>query len=287
MIARAPELPRTFRIAAGARRMLGVRGTHALYRSPAMRPLRRLLAAAAPASPQLVEVCGGPLQGARMRIDLSCEKYYWLGTHEEPVQRTLITHAQPGAVAWDIGAHIGFFSLLLARAVGPDGRVLAFEPHAANVGRLTANVTANHVHNVDVLAVALGNASGSAAFAVHRSSLQGALEGPSPSPCTDEIVSVETTTIDDLVRHGAPVPLLIKIDVEGAEGRVLSGGRETIAVHRPVMVIEIHSRDAWDEVLDALPVAYGFKDIDCGHANPRDRSSREPGHYVALPVVAR
>jgi FkbM family methyltransferase len=269
-------------MAAGARRMLGERGTRALYRSPAMRPLRRLLASSAPGDPHLVEVCGGLLCGFRMHVDLACEKYYWLGTHEEPVQRALMAHARPGGVAWDIGAHVGFFSLLLSRAVSTTGRVVTFEPHAQNVERLRANVAANDAWNIEVRGVALGGLVGDARFSVHASSLQGALEACSPTERAG-LIKVATTTIDRVVSEGATPPDLVKIDVEGAEGQVIRGGRETIATNRPTMVIEIHSRQAWGEVLDALPVAYRFSDIDSG----RDPARREPGHYLALPVIAR
>jgi FkbM family methyltransferase len=257
--------------------VLGSRGTRALYRSPVASPLRRLLSSSAPERPHLVEVCGGALQGAQMYVDLSCEKYYWLGTHEEPVQRALLSYARPAAVAYDVGAHVGFFSLLLSQAVGTGGRVLSFEPLAENAERLQSNIDANPwAANVRVHAVALGDLVGWERFSVHGSSLEGSLA----QPCSDGNVVVPATTIDALAAAGAPPPDVMKIDVEGAEGRVLRGGRRIIEAHRPAIVLEIHSQEAWGDVLDALPASY----VCAGIGGAGDVTLRQPGHYIALPA---
>jgi hypothetical protein len=94
---------------------------------------------------------------------------------------------------------------------------------------------------------------------------------------------VRVTTIDASVAAGAPVPDLIKIDVEGAEGGVIRGGRQTIALRAPVIIIEVHSTGAWDEVLEALPVAYAFTALGAS----ADASRGLPGHYVGLPRAGR
>jgi FkbM family methyltransferase len=287
MRAATAPLPRAFRAAAGARRVLGARGTRLLYGSPAIGPLRRLLGAAAPRDPQLIEVCGGPLRGARMYVDLSCEKYYWLGTHEEAVQQALIGQLAPGAVAYDIGAHAGFFSLLMSRHAGADGRVIAFEPHAANVARLRANITADGAANVEVWPAALSDVCGEARFLPHASSLEGMIDDDREHPDARDSRAlterVRVTTIDAAVAAGAPVPDLMKIDVEGAEGGVIRGGRQTIALHAPVIIMEVHSTGAWDEVLEALPVAYAFTALGAS----TDASRGLPGHYVGLPRAGR
>ena len=282
MRARTAELPRTLRAAAKARQMLGVRGTRAVYRSAMARPLRRLLSASAPEGAALTEICGGAVRGALMYIDLSCEKYYWLGTHEEAVQRALETQAGAGEVAYDIGAHAGFFTLLLSRVVGEEGRVLAFEPHPANAARLSRNLDANSCTNAQVRVVALSDRTGEARFDAHASSLEGSLLDAAASP--NATMVVPTTTIDAVVRDGATPPDLLKIDVEGAEGRVIRGARETITVHRPRMIIEIHSPLAWCEVLDALPIPYVFKDVE---ESAHDPAALIPGHYLAVPAEGR
>jgi hypothetical protein len=74
----------------------------------------------------------------------------------------------------------------------------------------------------------------------------------------------------------------MKVDVEGAEGRVIAGARATITAHRPLMLIEVHSPAAWGAILDALPVPYDFTDV----APTRFPATlRMPGHYLGTPAA--
>ncbi len=275
-----PRLPLLYRLAATARRALGSRGTQLVYQSPALVPLRRALGSSAPAGVSTVQVCGGALEGVSLTVDLSCEKYYWLGTHEEPVQRTLVEHVRRGDVVYDIGAHIGFFSLLCASLAGEQGRVFAFEPRADNLDRLRANVAANAVRNIEAHGVAIRDRAGEATFVLHGSSLQGHL---ADRPEADG-VRVRTQSVDALVASGMPPPDILKIDVEGAEGRVIRGAARTIAHRRPAIVIEIHSDAAGAEVLAALPCAYAFRDVQTG---VRAGDALPPGHYFGRAIIAR
>jgi FkbM family methyltransferase len=275
---RARSLPPTLRVAAHARRLLGHRGTRALYASSLATPLRRMLRTASPPGFTLVDVCGR-LAGTKMLVDLSCEKYYWFGTHEERVQEAIVSRVSTGAIAYDVGAHVGFFSLLLSETVGPAGRVLAFEPQPANAARLLGNIEANDRANIELHAVALSVTPGVGRMSSHSSSLQGALVESAPADPPADRVAV--TSVDALVADGAPPPSFLKIDVEGAEGLVLAGARQTIARHTPAMIIEIHSPVAWGEVLDALPCTYTFIDVEETAYDPK---LRMPGHYLAVPV---
>ncbi len=271
------DLSLLYRATASARRVLGGRGTRWLYGTPLMAPLRGVLRACAPGGTTMVEVCYGRLRGARMLVDLSCEKYYWLGTHEEHVQALLAEHVRAGMTVYDIGAHIGFFSLQCAQLVGPRGHVYAFEPRVENAERLRANAKANGATNIDVRPLAVSDASGEAAFVTHESSLEGCLaqDGAASS------VSVRTESIDALVRDGMPPPDFIKIDVEGAEDRVIRGAARTIARHRPVMLIEIHTPEAGRGVVEALPCGYVFRDVETRLAvGP----SLAAAHYLAWPA---
>ncbi len=258
-----------------------MRGTQAVYRSAIARPLRRLLSASAPEGAALTEICGGALRGVRMYIDLSCEKYYWLGTHEESVQSAFRAQARLGDIAYDIGAHAGFFTLLLSGLVGEEGRVIAFEPYPANAARLARNLDANSCANVEVRTAALSDHVGEVRFNAHNSTLEGSL---ADGAWADDMMSVPATTIDVVVRDGSPPPSVLKIDVEGAEGRVIRGGRETIAAYRPRMIIEIHSQHAWREVLDAMPIPYYFSDVE---ETAHDPTALIPGHYLAVPMDER
>src|SRR3989338_1591631 len=103
-------------------------------------------------------------RGLRLRLDLKTEKYFWLGTHEMPVQRALAREVQPGWTVYDIGAHVGFFTLALARQVGAGGRGLAFEPLPANLSVLRENLAMNPAvsANVQVIEAAVARGAGHA-----------------------------------------------------------------------------------------------------------------------------
>jgi FkbM family methyltransferase len=271
-------LPLLFRVTAGGRRLLPRAGVTLLHRSIIARPLRRALAIAAPVGARQVTVCGGQLLGATLHVDLAREKYYWLGTHEERVQETLARLVRPGFVVYDIGAHIGFFSLLCSRLAGSSGRVFAFEPRAENIARLEKNVEANAAGNVEVVPAAASDRSGEASFAMHDSTLEGYLVPDGDASAT----RVRTESVDALVAGGMAPP--DKIDVEGAEAAVVRGAARTIDAHRPLLLIEVHSPKAGRGVAAAMPCRYLFRDIDTGaeFAGPL-----APAHYLARPAAGR
>ena len=275
---RSQRAPLMFRLAAGGRRVLPAAGVSLVQRSPAAGGLRRILSAAAPDGVRRVEVCGGRLKGASMFVDLSCEKYYWLGTHEEAIQEALAARVRPGFVVYDVGAHVGFFTLLASRLVGDSGLVYAIEPRPDNLERLRRNVEANGARNVEVVAVAASDREGDAAFIMGGSTLEGRLAAGAERSAA----SVRTATIDALVRDGMTPPDVIKIDVEGAEGAVIRGASRTIDVRRPILLLEVHSRDAGQEVIEAMPCRYTFRDFATGIETG---APELPAHYLALPVV--
>ena len=270
--------PLIFRVAASGRRLLPRAGVSLVRRSPAASRLRRILSDAAPEGVRCVEICGGRLRGVSLFVDLSCEKYYWLGTHEELVQDALAAQIGAGFTVYDVGAHIGFFTLLASRRTGGGGRVYAFEPRPDNVERLRRNIDANAARNVEVVAVAASDRDGDAAFIMHESTLEGRLADATERSAA----SVRTATIDGLVRDGMAPPDLIKMDVEGAEGAVIRGAARTIDAHRPALLIEVHSRDAGRDVANAMPCRYTFRDLATGI---EIGAPELPAHYLALPVV--
>jgi FkbM family methyltransferase len=223
-----------------------------------------------------VRICGGANAGAFMHVDLACEKYYWLGTHEEPAQTYIEWSVRPGEIVYDVGAHAGFFTLLFARLTGAEGRVYAFEPVDANWSRLCRNVAVNGLANVHPRRIAISDGAGYVPFAAGPTSLQGRIAGASEHGTN----ATPATTIDDLVRDGCAPPSFIKIDVEGAEAAVLRGAADTIATHRPRMLIEVHSDAAAAEIASILTPAYSFHDLTTGApVNP----PLTPGHYDARP----
>src|SRR3972149_525461 len=142
--------------AAVAARLLPVPVKQALYRWPALsRLIRRGLNRAVDRGLVEVTVAAGGLAGMHLSLDLQTEKDYWLGTYEPVLQVAIRDWVRPGVVAYDIGANIGYLTLLLARQVGPEGRVYAFEALPANLERLAGNLALNKMEeNVSVVIAA-------------------------------------------------------------------------------------------------------------------------------------
>lgn len=244
------------RLAAWSAAQLPIWLKRALYQlGPVTRYLRQLLNRAAPQGVRVVEVAGGPLRGARLGLDLKSEKDHWLGTYEPVVQAAIERLVRPGQVAYDIGANIGYTTLLLAEAVRPGGRVVAFEPLPANFERLTENLALNpHGEWVEAVHAAVGEQEGQAQFLVHSSAAMGKLSGSSGRDIKYEReITVGIVTIDDFVlTRGSRAPDLVKVDVEGGERAVLAGMQEVLRRHRPTVLLELHGEQAARDCFEIL-----------------------------------
>ena len=154
-------------------------------------------------------------------------------TYRELFVRTL----RPGMTVVDGGAHLGLYTVLGARGVGPGGRVLAFEPDPYNLRALEAN--ARELGNVVVSTKALAEGPGEATF--HRSS----------GTIGSSLLARDTSIGAEL--EGAELrSLVIKLNVEGAEPRVLEGARETLTrCHDATLFVEV-SPDLLGEQAAAL-----------------------------------
>jgi FkbM family methyltransferase len=184
-------------------------------------------------------IAGGKGAGLRI-IPLEGDREIALGAYETPVQVALLDNVAAGGVVYDIGANVGFFSLLAARRVGPQGRVYAFEPVARNAAAIERSARLNGFEALEVFAKAAGAASGIAELNLARHIGGAVLASVGVPPDRRGSVSVEVVAIDDLIREGSlRSPSLVKIDVEGAELEVIRGMKATLQAHRPVVICEL------------------------------------------------
>lgn len=171
---------------------------------------------------------------------------YSLGNNELIVQKIFQTHLQPGDVLFDIGANVGFFTVISARLVGQQGHIYAFEPEAENVAAIRHNVVLNGFGNVTVIDSAVSDKSGQGELLVAHYSGGSALSTvDTPPPDLKETRVVETVSIDELMdNESLSRPKIVKIDVEGAELTVMKGMVETMRQYRPIILYEIDDADA-------------------------------------------
>jgi FkbM family methyltransferase len=184
--------------------------------------------------------------GKGLRFDTSgSNPGYVLGTSEPFVQDALVRLLRPSMTVYDIGANVGFYAVIIAKLVGPGGRVISFEPIPNNADRIEQNLRINGFENGTVLRQALGGTDGRARFLIAHETVASKLADVArPSdPFVGEI-EVEVRRLDSLKAEGRlPSADFIKMDAEGSEPEILAGATETVNATRPLLLIELHGTD--------------------------------------------
>jgi FkbM family methyltransferase len=229
----------------------------------------------------------GPGAGLKLRFPQNCD--YISGTSEMPVQREIATRLQRGDVFYDIGANVGFFSLIASRLVGEVGHVVAFEPHPMNAATVIDNARLNGMDHVTVIDVAVGSENRRDELQVTDWDGGGTLSHYPVGKTTNlERTEVQVVSLDDCIPdRRLPLPTLIKIDVEGAEMEVIDGMAQTIAQCAPVLLYEIDDGDPsrfrkrWDEIDTRVrSLGYEVSRLESSYPN----IAWHVGHSVALPA---
>ena len=209
------------------------------------------------------QVQRGPAQGLWLHLNPRTGTAYFEGGGEPEVQEALQQHLRPGMTFYDIGANIGFFSLLAARLVGNDGAVLAFEADPDVAARLREHVSRNSMNWIAVEQQAVWSETGVVPFA---------RTDPANSPdrglghVAEEgiggTIEVQAISLDDYsCAHGAPD--FLKCDVEGAEVEVFRGAQRLLRDKRPRIICEMHS-DENRRALGKEFTRFSYKWKPCG-----------------------
>lgn len=206
---------------------------------------------------QLVK--NGHLQGRQLFLSTSeggFQQHIIEGTHDQFIFEYVQQVGVEGAVIFDIGSHIGYHALSFAYFVGGKGYVYAFEPNIHNLGCLQFNLSKNQdlSARIKVFDIAVSDQTGEETLYFSDDVVGGRSSGSfiekadTYYPKTEAFMSgfkktkVRTFALDDLYAEGSlPIPRLIKIDVEGAEGSVVLGAMKLLKDQRPLLLIEVHS----------------------------------------------
>ena len=188
----------------------------------------------------------GRLKGWKWIVG-SGEHGYWLGWYEIGKRQAFENAITEGAVVYDIGANVGYYSLMAAVVAGVSGHVYAFEPLPRNVDYLRKHVALNKLEDrISVFDVAVSDQTGEAAFDLGASTSMGHLDESGE-------IKVKMARLDDLLTEGqVNPPDYMKVDVEGAEFDVLNGARELLAKHKPVIFLDTHNREAHNATVELL-----------------------------------
>lgn len=193
--------------------------------------LWRTYKAALPKGESWVRVHG---QKMWLNLDDRTQLSIAVGTHEKEAFELFRAMIKPGQTVVDIGANVGFYTLEAARAVGLQGRVIAFEPEPNNCKRIRRNLEANGHRNVTLCQMAVSERSGRVElFLGSDCGIHSLLR----ERASGEALEVEMVSLDDYFERHNLAPDLIKIDAEGVELQVLRGMQRTLARYPSTAVI--------------------------------------------------
>lgn len=186
----------------------------------------------------------------------------------EPEQtRAFVDSVRAGQTVFDIGANVGYYTLLGSTLVGAEGMVIAFEPVVRNLFYLYRHIALNKVVNVIIIPAACSDHCSIANFSLGDNCAVGHLEQePARRRYNPKnIAVVPTITVDEVVKFTNISPDVLKIDVEGAELLVLQGARDTLTKTKPIVFLSVHSSDLRSACLNFLiEMGYAFQLLNGG-----------------------
>lgn len=181
-----------------------------------------------------VPIMRGPLRGRWWSLLAGGKVGRVIGGSYEPELTALFSErVRPGSVVFDLGAHIGYYTLLASTLVRSGGRVVACEPSPRNLRHLRGHTEMNRLRNVEIVPAAVCEVEGTAHFSSRGGSGTGHL-------AAEGALRVATTTVDHVRRSTGRSPDFMKIDVEGAEVELLRGATDTLREARPVIFLSTH-----------------------------------------------
>ena len=202
------------------------------------------------AADRVVPILMGELRGKRWIVGSAIHRC-WLGFYEYQKQRLISREVVSNSVFWDIGANVGFYSLLASGLVG-SGRVFAFEPAPRNLYYLRQHLALNRVTNVEVLPVAVSDRNDTSTFQVEDTGFMGHLSAEGG-------ITVLTASLDSLVEEGKVLPPhYVKMDIEGAELLALRGANSTFQRFRPLLFLATHGEQIEKECCRLLE-SWGYE----------------------------
>lgn len=199
----------------------------------------------------VVEIASGPMAGLKLVVSEHVSHAHISGSYELETQQAIDGLIQPSFTCYDLGASIGYLSLLMARKTK---QVYAFEPAPHAAAEFRRHIAANQFENIDIITTPVSDSAHTVEFGL-TDNAYGSRIVESGVEC--ESLKLTTTTLDDFASTN-PAPDFIKMDVEGEEGRVLQGARSVLRDAQPLICCELHSEEAAREVQSIL-LEYGYK----------------------------
>jgi FkbM family methyltransferase len=186
--------------------------------------------------------------GFRLKCDLQDpeqQKIYFYGHYHERYEARLIRGAlSPGEFFWDIGANIGYFTLLAAASLKNTGGIVAFEPGKTAYQQLRENISLNNFTNITAINLAVSNSAGEARLYLDTEIADTGANLYQAGDDRTQFEIIQIIPLDNfLAQEQMPPPQFIKIDVEGAELAVLQGATKILTKFSPLLLIEMEEKN--------------------------------------------
>jgi FkbM family methyltransferase len=260
----------------------------------AFRRVREFLGRPADGRPAEVTIAPRELGGLQLVLPRGYEDFYRDG-YEPEVARALADLVEPGDVCADVGAHVGFFAMLMARHAGQEGRVLAFEASEENVSYIKRSIELNtneapvelyHAAVTDGATDAIelfpGRAGGDMEWTISREFAEREDEAPTERTA----VTVPAVALDDVFGPGDRLDV-VKMDIEGGEAVALAGARRVLSDQRPDFLVEFHREVGWPAIGHFLAAGYRFERLDGTRLEVPSGPDEVPYQFVATAARVR
>lgn len=209
-------------------------------------------------------VLTGPLKGAKIILGALEGEGGGATAYFNMMEPTQTAHfssvVKKGHVVFDVGANVGYYTILGARLAGSQGQIFSFEPLVRNIAYLHRHVALNKLKNVSIIPSACSDKIEVAGFYPEGNAAIGHLESTSDLPLNGAVkmTLVPTVTLDAVANKLSVRPDILKIDVEGAELAVLKGAETILSLHKPAIFLSVHSETLRKTCLDYLS-GFGYK----------------------------
>jgi len=168
------------------------------------------------------------------------QQLFWYGYYEKELGDLLKKIVKPGAVFVDLGANIGYFSLLVANN-SPSAKVISFEPVAGLFQNMNDNISLNNIKNILTVNAAAGEINEEKELFVSAPDNLGMSSFHQPENYSGKKERVKVVAIDDWFKiSGLPRIDVIKLDIEGSELTALKGMKEVLQKQQPVLIVEVN-----------------------------------------------
>ena len=197
-----------------------------------------------------------PKQGYKFFCRINRDDFLFMTNHENEIMEYFIPNE--GDTVVDVGAHIGLYTLIAAKKVGPSGKVIAIEPDPENFKILKKNILLNLLMNVEALQCAVYSTKEKVKLFLPEieggRTIFNTVMQDRARTSTENFIEVEANTLDNILESINITEVnWIKIDVEGAELEVLKGAVNTLSSNKNIsLVIEIHGIEIYTEMIKYL-----------------------------------